>query len=205
LSPRWTAEWERWARASSLGLMLAAVAVPAGAGGAARARSQWVSFDHSGKLTYRRLSSGDRIIDFSYAGYMGGGVALPAVPVKKTIAASGGDDSAAIQAAINEVSQLPLMDGARGAVLLQVGHFHCSETLHISASGVVLQGSGPGEAETVLELTGEPHVAITMTGTRQVTPLGVASTVADAYVAEGSMSFRVQDAAGFAVGTRLRL
>jgi hypothetical protein len=182
--------------------MLAAIAVPTGA---KAAQSQWVSFDRAGKLTYRRLSAGDRIIDFSYAGYMGGGIALPTVPVKKTVAASGGDDSAAIQAAIDEVSQVPLVDGLRGAVLLQAGHFHCSETLQIRASGVVLRGSGPGEAETVIELTGEPHVAVSMTGTEEIKSLGAATTVADAYVAEGSTSLRVRDAAGFAVGDTVEI
>jgi hypothetical protein len=185
--------------------MLAAIAVPAGARGAKAARSQWVSFDDAGKLTYRKLNSGDRIVDFSYAGYMGGGVALPIVPVKKMIAPSGGDDSAAIQAAIDEVSQLPLMNGVRGAVLLKAGHFLCSATLHIRESGVVLRGSGPGESETVIELTGEPHVAVAMTGTREIKPLGAATTVADAYVAEGSMSLRVRDASGFAVGDTVEI
>jgi hypothetical protein len=185
--------------------MLAAIAVPAGARGAAAARSEWVSFDHVGKLAYRKLSSGDRIMDFSYAGYMGGGVALPMVPVKKTIAPSGGDDSAAIQAAIDEVSQLPPVNGVRGAVLLKAGHFLCSETLHIRASGVVLRGSGPGEAETVIELTGEPHVAVAMTGTRDIKPLGATTNVADAYVAEGSMSLSVRDASSFAVGDTVEI
>ena len=151
------------------------------------------------------MSAGDRILDFSYAGYMGGGVALPAVPVKKTIAPSGGDDSATIQAAIDEVSQLPLVDGVRGAVLLRTGHFRCSETLQIRASGVVLRGSGAGEAETVLEMTGEPHVAVVLSGVREVKRLGAATTVADAYVAEGSMSLNVRDAAGFAVGDTVEI
>ena len=97
MSPRWTAEWERWGRASATSLMLAAIAVPTGA---KAAQSQWVSFDRAGKLTYRRLSAGDRIIDFSYAGYMGGGIALPTVPVKKTVAVwmmtTGSDSSVAV-------------------------------------------------------------------------------------------------------------
>jgi len=73
------------------------------------ARSQWVYFDSSGRLSYRALDKGDRILDFSYAGYMGGGVA-PIAPVKRTVAPSGGDDTAAIQAAIDEVSQMPLVN-----------------------------------------------------------------------------------------------
>jgi hypothetical protein len=70
----------------------------------AAAHSQWVYLDRSGKLVYQHLRTGERIIDFSYAGYMGGGVALPHFAVKKTVAPLGEDDSAAIQAAIDQVS-----------------------------------------------------------------------------------------------------
>ena len=35
-----------------------------------------------GKLVYKTTPAGDRIMDFSNAGYMGGGVALPALPVR---------------------------------------------------------------------------------------------------------------------------
>ena len=71
--------------------------------------SEWVHPGPDGKLVYKTTAAGDRIMDFSHAGYMGGGVALPDVPVKRTVEPSGGeDDTAAIQAAIDEVSALPL-------------------------------------------------------------------------------------------------
>src|SRR5665213_525662 len=103
----------------------------------ASARSQWVYFDSPGKLAYRALKTGDHITDFSYAGYMGGGVRLPVVPVKRTLTPTGGDDTVTIQAAIDEVSRLMLVDGFRGAVVLAPGHFHCSKTLNLTVSGVV--------------------------------------------------------------------
>ena len=69
------------------------------------ATSQWVHPDPDGKLVYKTTPAGDRIMDFSYAGYMGGGVALPMVPVVRTVAPGGPNDgTAAIQAAIDEVS-----------------------------------------------------------------------------------------------------
>src|SRR4051794_30892605 len=46
--------------------------------------SQWVFYEQ-GKLSYKQLPTGDRIMDFSHAGYMGGGVRLPAVEVKITL------------------------------------------------------------------------------------------------------------------------
>jgi hypothetical protein len=169
------------------------------------AHSQWVYPDRSGKLVYRSLKDGDRIVDFSYAGYRGGGVALPTFPVKKTVAPSGEDDSPAIQAAIDAVSSLPLVDGVRGAVLLAVGRFHCKATLKINASGVVLRGSGSGEADTVVEMTGDPHLAISIVGASNIQAIGTAIGVADAYVPSGSMSLSVRDASGFKVGDTVQI
>ena len=109
------------------------------------AQSQWVHPGLDGKLVYKTTPQGDRIMDFSYAGYMGGGVALPTVVVKKTIAPSGqDDDTATIQSAINEVAKLPLANGFRGAVLLAPGTYACSQTIRIPTSGIVLRGSGSG-------------------------------------------------------------
>ena len=89
---------------------------------------------------------GDRIMDFSHAGYMGGGVALPTVPVKRTVQSSGdADATTAIQSAIDEVAAMPLVNGFRGAVLLGPGTFACSNTIRIASSGIVLRGSGSSE------------------------------------------------------------
>jgi hypothetical protein len=79
---------------------------------------------------------------------MGGGVALPRLPVKKEVAPSGGDGTAAIQAAVGEVSALPLVNGSRGAVLLKPGTFHCSKEITLTQDGVVLRGSGSGKEGT---------------------------------------------------------
>ena len=96
-------------------------------------------------------------MDFSHAGYMGGGVALPDVPVKKTIEPSGGDDdTATIQAAIDEVSKLPLENGWRGAVLLAPGTYPCEGTIRISTSGVVLRGSGADRRVEIHDQAGRP-------------------------------------------------
>src|SRR5262245_14862640 len=128
------------------------------------AASQWVHPNPDGKLIYKTTPAGDRIMDFSHAGYMGGGVALPTVPVKGTVKPSGNeDDTAAIQAAIDEVAALPPVDGFRGAVLLAPGVYPCSKPISISASGVVLRGSGAtGDAKSTLKMTSTPHLAITI-------------------------------------------
>lgn len=172
----------------------------------AAARSEWVFPGSTGKLEYKRTPAGDRIMDFSIAGYMGGGVSLPAVQVKKTVKPSGGiDDTALIQAAINEVAAMPLTGNFRGAVQLAPGVFTCSNSLVISAGGVVLRGSGIGPDGTTLQMSGGKHVAIAVGQGRAAGALSpsddaVQSSIADSYVPSGATSFSVTDSKGFAVG-----
>jgi len=109
------------------------------------AKSSLVSVGSDGKLTYTKNEQGDRLMDYSSVGYKNG-AALPSpssVPNKVTLKPSGGDDTAAIQAALDKVSKLALDEnGFRGAVLLSSGTFQLSKGVKISASGVVLRGSG---------------------------------------------------------------
>jgi len=144
------------------------------AGTAVAQASQWVFAGSDGKLQYKILPNpdnpsttyGDHVMDFSWAGYMGGGVSLPTVPVKQNVGPSGGDDTSAVQAAINAVAALtPDGNGFRGAVLLAPGTFNISSTLNINASGVVLRGSGSGNSGTILNLTGSTgFLAISIQG-----------------------------------------
>jgi hypothetical protein len=82
-------------------------------------------------------------IDFSFAGYAGGGVSPPLAPAVISVRPSGGDDTALLQAALDRVAALaPRRDGFRGAVLLQPGRYRVAGQLTMRASGVVLRGSG---------------------------------------------------------------
>lgn len=168
-------------------------------------KSQWVYTGAGGKLVYKTLPAGDRIMDFSYAGYMGGGVGLPDVPVKITLSAADGDNAEAIQSAIDKVSQMPLANGFRGAVLLKAGQYSCSKTLTINASGVVLRGSGPGERGTVINMTGNPHVCVAVRVRTQATATGPQTTIADAYVPSAAKTFNVASGAGFAAGDVIQI
>src|SRR5688572_21260042 len=76
------------------------------------AKSKWVYFNPQGNLTYKSLDGGDKIMDFSHAGYMGGGVAIPSVPVKIILSPLAGDNTDAIQKAIDEVSKMKLVNGS---------------------------------------------------------------------------------------------
>ena len=168
-------------------------------------KSQWVYPDAKGKLIYKTLATGDKIMDFSYAGYMGGGVSIPGVPVKVTLSPSPGDNSDAIQKAIDEVSKMKLVNGFRGAILLKPGSYDCERALKITASGVVLRGSGPGVNGTILNLTGKPHACIEIRGNVSSKKIGDSTIIADSYVPAGSNSFHIKNASGFSVGDTIRI
>ncbi|MFT7621478.1 MAG: hypothetical protein ACI9WU_000641 [Myxococcota bacterium] len=142
--------------------------------------------------------------DFSYAGYMGGGVAIPDVPVKVSISPVDGDDRAQIQAAIDEVSALPLdATGHRGAVLLAAGTYEVSDTVVIAVSGVVLRGAGQGTTGTVLVATAKTqHDLLRMqgAGTGWSLQSGTTVSITSSVAAVGARSFEVSDAALLSVG-----
>lgn len=167
----------------------------------AQAPSQWVYYNSSHQLQYQTDALGNKILDFSYAGYQGGGVALPDPPVRVTVHPSGGDDTANIQNAINQVAQLPPdFRGFRGAVLLAPGAYTLSQTIHLNTSGVVLRGSGSGSDGTVITMTGAPFLGLDISGTGSWQTVGATQPITDSYVPSGANTVTVADASGFTVG-----
>lgn len=156
-----------------------------------------------GKLIYIPDYKGNRIADFSHAGYMGGGVQLPDVQTQMTLEPAEGDATARIQEAIDAVSLLPpTPEGLRGAVLLRRGTYHLAGTLKIAASGVVLRGEGQGEDGTLLYATGARKKNVLEIGGASGIKLleDTSTTVTDLYVPSGSHSFHVEDARHLRVG-----
>ncbi|MEO8111145.1 MAG: hypothetical protein ABI594_13970 [Ginsengibacter sp.] len=168
-------------------------------------KSKWVNYNSDGKLIYKTTKQGDRIMDFSYAGYMGGGVSIPSVETKITLSAMEGDNSEAIQNAIDEVSKMEMVNGFRGAVLLKPGTYNCEKSISIDASGVVLRGSGSGENGTIINMTGKSHVCISVRNKVIYNTIGTPAAFADNYVPSGTMSFNLTDAWDFAVGDTIRI
>jgi hypothetical protein len=166
--------------------------------------SEWVHPGPDGKLVYKTTERGDRIMDFSCAGYGGGGVAIPDVPVRREIKPSGGDDVAAIQGAIDVVSKMPLVEGFRGAVALSAGTFQCNSPITIKTSGVILRGAGSHDDGTTIRMGGTPHVCIVLGSARQAStpakPIGEPVAITDAYVPSGASSFSVADASSLRSG-----
>ncbi|MAQ93690.1 MAG: peptidoglycan-binding protein [Rhodothermaceae bacterium] len=172
-----------------------------------------VSTDPDGRLQYATDAEGNRVPDFSRAGYRGGGVDLPVVPTVRTLAPVEGDDTASIQAALDAVMALPVgPDGRRGALELTAGSFEVGGTLVIRASGVVLRGAGDGDdptASTVLRRSGANPEPVVYVGQREHgsgdalirRAQGHASAlIEDDVVPVGAWSFRVDHPEGLRPG-----
>jgi hypothetical protein len=170
-----------------------------------------------GRLAYVPDDQGNTIHDASHAGYRGGGVAIPTVPVRETIWPVAGDNTQHVQAAIDRVSARPPdAVGLRGAVLLRSGYYRIATPLRIQASGVVLRGEGMGDAGTVLIGTGTGRAQgagpgggggggqgtlVTIAGATGATARDdTRQAVADEYVPVGARSFKVASARGFKAG-----
>jgi hypothetical protein len=168
------------------------------------AASQWVAYDADGKLSYKALDANqNRVLDYSYAGYRGGGVKLPHVAAKAMLSPSGADDTPLIQKALDSVATLPLAEGARGAVVLAAGTYQLNGTLLMTESGVVLRGSGSGKTGTRIELAGKPHEFVTVGSKATWKVEGKAVGVTDQYLPSGSSKLHVSDASGFKPGDRV--
>lgn len=171
--------------------------------GVPEGQSQIAYKEKKGDMVYVPDYKGNRIIDFSNVGYMGGGVKLPDVQARVAVEPSGSDDTAPIQAAIDQVSQLPRdKAGFRGAVLLKKGTFLVSGTLYVRESGVVLRGEGKSDDGTIIRGTGTvKRNLIEVGGTvGQTIVENTATTIQDLYVPTGSLSFHVKDASSYKVG-----
>ncbi len=193
---------------------LCALAVSSHSSETARPYSQWARPDAEGKLAYATTPTGDHIVDFSYAGYRGGGVALPDAPVAETLSPSGADDSAALQSALDRVAARAAKANTPQALVLSPGTFHLTAPVNISASNVVLRGSG--RDKTTIALTGTPHLgfAVGLTSSSQpgnrdednadrpkdAKSPSARTTLADVYVPSGARQLPVAKAAGFSIG-----
>ncbi|MBB2145146.1 hypothetical protein GM921_06610 [Pedobacter sp. LMG 31464] len=180
-----------------------------------KGKSEWVKYEN-GKLTYKTTPAGDRIMDFSHAGYKGGGVALPLIATTIVVKPAGtGDDTKAIQTAIDQVAKMPLRNGFRGAVELSAGVFNCANSIIISETGIVLRGKGSDIAGTTIKMSGAPHTAIVIGKGNTKVALGavenneqveqITTRFVDSYVPFGATSFKVATTKGFKVGDTIAI
>ncbi len=159
-----------------------------------------------GKMSYIPDAKGNRILDYSMAGYVAGGVAIPDVPVRVTVPLAPGDATARLQAAIDYVASLPPdANGIRGAILLDKGRYPIAKALKISTSGIILRGQGQGADGTTLVATGiDRRTLIQITGQNNMRT-GPASPITDAYVPVNSATIHIKNPATFHVGDSVQL
>ncbi|HEX5169704.1 MAG TPA: hypothetical protein VFW11_11060 [Cyclobacteriaceae bacterium] len=168
----------------------------------------------NGRLVYVADSLGNRIPDFSNAGYKGGGVPIPYVAVKEIVWPILGDNSGVIQAAIDRVSALRSdASGFRGAILLKMGTYPLEKPVYIKASGVVLRGEGMGDVGTILfgkinkDNQGPPFrrpALVNIGGESGVQPLeNTRQRITNSYVPVGARSFNVKTTKEFKAGDRI--
>ena len=168
----------------------------------------------NGRLVYIADSLGNKIPDFSNAGYKGGGVAIPYVAIKVTVWPVPGDNSENIQVAIDRVSALPAdASGFRGAVLLKMGTYELEKPINIKASGVVLRGEGMSDIGTIIigkapkEKPASPFgrsALVNISGSSGNTPQEeTKQPITDKYVPVGARSFSIASAKGFKAGDKV--
>lgn len=180
-------------------------------------QSQLVYSGAGGRLEYRADSEGNRVPDFSYAGYKNGAVPIPTIAVVDSVSPIAGDNKLNIQNAINRVALRPLdANGFRGALLMKAGKYRVSGTLLLNASGVVLRGVGEGSdstTNTILYATGDSISQATVliagggTGGSNSSAWSGSLTsnvniISDS-VHVGDRTFQVTDASPFTVGDNI--
>ncbi len=108
---------------------------------------------------YRSDAQHNKIPDFSYSGYKQGMVSIPDVPVVMTIGPISGDNTAQIQMAIDELSNvIPDSNGIRGALLLLPGRYEIWGTIKLDVTGIVLRGTMSNDPDSVTVLLGMGNV-----------------------------------------------
>ena len=168
--------------------------------------------DAAGRLVYVADEEGNRIPDFSHAGYRGGGVELPSYPVIHSISPIEGDNTDHIQQAIDLVANTePDEHGVRGALLLEAGVYEVSSTLSLWESGIVIRGVGNGEDSTsnsIIKRVGTStnpvlQIGSGITDNAWAEMPGTRSNITSLFVQVGSRSFTVANPDLYQVGDQI--
>ncbi len=171
-----------------------------------------VTFDGD-RLIYFSDEENNRVPDYSYAGYRGGGVSIPSIPVKIEIGPVQGDNRAHIQNAIDRVSRMKMdSNGHRGAILLKPGRYWINGNLFIRESGVVLRGAGDDEnpsSNTIIKVAQTVSGNVLRIGDDRAAwfsrERNTVTTLKTPYLPVGARSFQVYDPEKFEVGDNIVL
>ncbi len=165
-----------------------------------------VYLSKEGKLEYRPDSLGNRVPDFSYAGYNASSTPIPVVPAKLIVEPGLSDATQLLQSAIDHLSTFPLDEsGFRGAILLKAGNYRLTGRLSVHTSGIVIRGEGFGENGTVLIAAGNSRETLIRVEGKPILLDKNKIEVRDKYVPVGAMHLAVPDATNFAKGTKIAI
>ena len=155
-------------------------------------------------MVYAPDAKGNRVPDFSYAGYQGGDQAIPDAPAVVYIPALKGDATERIQFALDKVAAMPADSrGIRGAVLLGKGKFEIRGSLHINAPGVVLRGSGSGPGGTELIASRTDRETLIKVEGKMDRQLETPVAVSEAYVPVNAKTVAVSVGSSFKPGDKV--
>lgn len=146
-------------------------------------------------VDYRNIKTpaGDKLPDFSFAGYHQSEAALPALdrPATKTLSPGSGDQSPAIQSALDSLQQ------SGGVLELEAGTYALSSGLLIH-NHTTLRGAGIGK--TILTVKDLKEDVITFGNLTGEVKKGESVKITDEYVPAGTAEVNVEDVGTFAVG-----
>ena len=170
--------------------------------------SSLVSMGSNGNLIYTPDSRGNVVPDFSAVGYMNSEAPIPTVGVVLTVNPVVGDNLANVQNAINQVAAMPLdANGFRGAILFAAGTYNISDTVTISASGIVLRGVGfNGSGTNFIATKPAQHILFNFLGALGTTYISSSSTrkaITNTYVPIGAKQITVASGHSFAIGDKV--
>ncbi|MCI1647357.1 MAG: DUF6298 domain-containing protein [Bacteroides sp.] len=153
-------------------------------------------------LIYVKDEQGNRILDFSYCGYLNSDQNIPDLHNVVYVPCEQGDNWFKIQKAIDYVSSLkPDEKGFRGAVLLDKGVYSVSKGLRIGTSGVVLRGMD--KEKTVLLKTGTDRGALIYIEGKEDRMFGDTVDIRSKYVSVNERTLEVSSSTGIHKGDRV--
>lgn len=170
--------------------------------------SSLVSMGSNGNLIYTPDSRGNVIPDFSAVGFRNGDIPIFSIGIVLTINPVAGDNLANVQNAINQVAAMPVdSSGFRGTILFTAGTYNLSDTVIISASGIVLRGEGfNGSGTNFIATKPAQHTLFKFLGTSGTSYNSSSSTrkvITDSYVPIGKKQITVASGHAFAIGDKV--
>ena len=157
-----------------------------------------------GRLVYAPDSLGNRVPDFSYAGYMAAEKPIPTPAATIMIPQTNEDATDIIQDAINDLGGRQAdKNGFRGVILLQPGTYKIAGNLNIRHSGIVIRGAGMNtEGTTLLAAGKDRRTLIQITGGNDLTKKDPIA-VTDNYVPVNSMTLHLPAGHGLKKGDQI--